>query len=104
MENFQCGCYQTSLPREPRPQKSKFIQDISASIAIRARENSGGENIRAHYSYLVELRRPLDDKNYIEAQFSDPKEGNEYSYRVPMLPIKDDDQKASTDVKSSGRR
>lgn len=109
MNNFQCGCHQSELPREPRQAKSRFIQDVSASIAVRAPKGDGEmdqqRNIQAHYSYLVELRRPLNQENYVEAQFPDTVDVKGAGYRVPMLPIKDQPGSSSpSDTKAAGRR
>ena len=98
-EEVSCGCFGT-IPKQPYVQKSRFIQDISASIAINTASKQPSQQhdpqqendpLSGHYSWLIELRRDLPSTQaYVEAQFPDPHNPKGTPYRVPMIPLKND--------------
>ncbi|KAI9358088.1 hypothetical protein BD770DRAFT_472449 [Pilaira anomala] len=81
--NFSCGCLFDKKVKEPRFKKSKYFEDLSASFAI----NFKNEQLGAHYSWLVQLRKPLNVKQpYIEATFENPVTEDE-PIKVPAVQL-----------------
>ncbi|KAJ2964149.1 hypothetical protein NQZ79_g1007 [Umbelopsis isabellina] len=69
MANFACGCIFDKKVKEPTFQKSKHFEDLSASFAI----NAKNEQLSAHYSWLVQLHKPIQSSQpYIEATLDNP--------------------------------
>ncbi|KAI8360950.1 hypothetical protein B0O80DRAFT_146274 [Mortierella sp. GBAus27b] len=66
--SFTCGCNSTEQPREPQFKKSKYFEDVAASFAI----NTKHQTLSAHYSWLVEARRPIPKDAVIEAELHNP--------------------------------
>ncbi|CAO3681812.1 unnamed protein product [Rhizopus stolonifer] len=63
--DFSCGCLFDKKVKEPHFKKSKYFQDLSASFAI----NAKNEQLGAHYSWLVEMIKPVPHSVYVEATF-----------------------------------
>eukprot|EP00127_Corallochytrium_limacisporum_P002557 Clim_evm114s128 gene=Clim_evmTU114s128 len=65
-----CGC---DLNRPaPAPQRSAYIQDVSASFALLKDE----KELTARYSWLVDVKRDaLTETAFIEAEFENPEPG-----------------------------
>lgn len=84
--NFSCGCLFDKKVKEPRFKKSKHFEDLSASFAI----NAKNEQLGAHYSWLVQMVKPLNTKQqpYIEATFENPV-ADEEPIHVPAVQLQD---------------
>ncbi|KAI8579948.1 hypothetical protein K450DRAFT_239868 [Umbelopsis ramanniana AG] len=69
MSNFACGCLFDKKVKEPTFRKTKYFEDLSASFAI----NAKNEQLSAHYSWLVELHKPINGSQlYVEATLENP--------------------------------
>jgi hypothetical protein len=92
-QKLNCGCFSSRLPSTPRPITSKYLSDVSASFAINTKAKNGDESpsLSAHFSWLVDLKRPLPEGAFMEAHFPDPSISGDI-YRVPMMKIKNDNQ------------
>ncbi|KAI8062729.1 hypothetical protein BC940DRAFT_308238 [Gongronella butleri] len=69
--NFSCGCLFDKKVREPHFKKSKHFEDLAASFAVNAKD----EQLDAHYSWLVQLHKPLTGAGsspYVEATLENP--------------------------------
>ncbi|CEG64713.1 hypothetical protein RMATCC62417_01639 [Rhizopus microsporus] len=68
--NFSCGCLFDKSVKEPHFKKSKYFEDLSASFAI----NAKNEQLGAHYSWLVQMHKPILKQQpiYVEATFENP--------------------------------
>ncbi|KAF7732543.1 hypothetical protein EC973_003290 [Apophysomyces ossiformis] len=88
--NFSCGCLYDKTLKEPHFKKSKHFEDLSASFAIQTKD----EKLRAHYSWLVQMHRPLSVTNpYIEATLQNPMDSSN-PIRVPAVQLKASDPDA----------
>eukprot|EP01135_Chromosphaera_perkinsii_P004170 Nk52_evm77s270 gene=Nk52_evmTU77s270 len=87
MDDFFCGCdmeakasksFFKMMPSSnkrsfdiPTPQKTDYIEDVSASIAINTR-NAKKEGILGHYSLLVETRKEIPSGAVLDVAFENP--------------------------------
>ncbi|KAK4512385.1 uncharacterized protein ATC70_003083 [Mucor velutinosus] len=82
--NFSCGCLFDKKVKEPRFKRSKYFEDLSASFAI----NAKNEQLGAHYSWLVQMYKPIKEKQpYIEATFENPVDPSD-PIHVPAVQLK----------------
>ncbi|SAM02122.1 hypothetical protein [Absidia glauca] len=85
--NFSCGCLFDKSIKEPHFKKSKHFEDLSASFAINAKK----EQLGAHYSWLLQLHRPLDVKEpYVEATLENPTDPSR-PFLVPAIQLENND-------------
>ncbi|RUP52113.1 hypothetical protein BC936DRAFT_141009 [Jimgerdemannia flammicorona] len=90
--NFSCGCMLPKNTKEPTFKASKYFEDLSASFAI----NTKQEQLTAHYSWLVQLRRDLPTTSipYIEATLEHPSRRSE-PLVVPAMELAQTDPHAA---------
>ncbi|KAI7866511.1 hypothetical protein BDF14DRAFT_1811929 [Spinellus fusiger] len=89
--DFSCGCLFDKRVKEPYFKKTKHFEDVSASFAI----NAKNEQLSAHYSWLVEMHKPVSSQQpYIEAKFQNP-EDRSNPIVVPAVQLKNNEPSAS---------
>ncbi|KAI8370636.1 uncharacterized protein BYT42DRAFT_617173 [Radiomyces spectabilis] len=85
--NFTCGCLFDRSMKEPHFKKSKHFQDLAASFAI----NAKGEQLGAHYSWLVEIHKPMGvSAPYVEATLENPQDRSQ-PLHVPAVQVQNND-------------
>ncbi|ORX58317.1 hypothetical protein DM01DRAFT_1405925 [Hesseltinella vesiculosa] len=88
--NFSCGCLFDDKVKEPHFKKTKHFEDLSASFAVNAKH----EQLDAHYSWLVQMHKPLGTgEPYVEATLENPHDPNR-SLLVPAIQLKSADADA----------